>query len=132
MVDREKSAGSIQPGLPIQRKVPLPPSDENLRVILCRALQRGNVRLTTHFQERCSERDISTVDAERLIETGDLVAAPVYEEDYHSFRCEFRGRIDGKAWKLVVALDCDSDFCWAPRIILVTIHRSEMKRSKKK
>ena len=63
------------------------------------------------------------------METGTIIFGPDYDKGHHSFKYELFGKIDGKGWKLVVALDCASDFSESPRVSLVTIHRNSVKRA---
>ena len=133
MQNSKKAGESVGfPGLPTARVHPVPPSVANFREILMRAVETGRLHASGHFVERCYTRGFSTLDAEILIESGSLTEGPTYDPERHTFRCELQGSIDGKGWKLVVALDCDSDFCKSPRLVLVTVHRRDGRRSQNK
>jgi hypothetical protein len=92
----------------------------------------GSIGMTDHFRDRCRERDFTTLDAQELVENGQISNGPIYDSDYHTWKCEFVGRIDTKQWKLVIALACDSDLCEAPQVTLVTVHRSKVKGQESK
>lgn len=118
-----------RPGLPPSlRPHPHPPSAANFREVLARAAEMGRIQFSNHFSEQCSERGFSTLDVETLVETGNMIDGPSYDPTHHSFKCEIHGSVDGRWWKLILALDCDSDFCNAPRVVAVTVHRRERNR----
>lgn len=83
--------------------------------------------MTPHFSEQCMKRGFSTLDAELVIERGEVIGGPTYDEEHHSWKCEVFGKVDGKGWNLVVALECNSDFHEAPLITYVTAHRMRVK-----
>lgn len=106
------------------------PSQTNARALLIRALEMGRTDIRGHFSDRCDERGLSTIDAENLIRCGAL-GTPRYDIDYDNWVYEIVGRVDGKSWKIVVALDCGEDMWDAPLITLVTVHRVGGKRGKR-
>lgn len=119
-----------EPGQPAE--APAPPTVPNLQAILVRAFELGNIEMRHHFVEKCKERVFSTLDAEQILESGTIVSGPTYDEEHHSYKCELVGDIDGKPWKLVCALDCNSDFCSAPSVALVTVHRMSVQRVRRR
>jgi hypothetical protein len=126
-------AGGVVPGKPIPvSEHPHPPTVENLRLILLRSIEHGVIIPSDHFNSRCTERGFCWLDAEVLVEEGTIVSGPDYDPQFHSFQCEIEGRIDGKSWRLVTALDCNSDYLKSPRVILVTVHRSRPRRVQRK
>jgi hypothetical protein len=132
MVTKSKAGSVPAPGMPLAAPQPHPPTVENLRLILFRALEFGCVIPSIHFDGRSPERDFNSLDAEALLETGKIVEGPIYIPTYHSFQFEIQGRIDGKGWRLVAALDCSSDFIKSPRVLLITMHRRRMQRVQRK
>lgn len=129
-MSEKQEASQSSPGIPVA--VPHAPSVANLKAILLRSLEIGIIRPTPHFVERCRSREFSMVDAELIIEEGEIIAGPIYVAEHRSWRCEIFGKVDGRGWKLVVALDCDSDFCESPAVTIVTVHRIGVKRAKRK
>lgn len=124
MESKEKLSGTPFPGLPLPEVArPLPPTAENLKLILIRALRVGHTIPSSHFYKRCLEREFDLLDAEVLIEDGTITSGPTYDQDYHSFQVEIYGRIDGIGWKLIAALDCGSDFLNCPKVTLISVHR---------
>jgi DNA-binding transcriptional regulator YiaG len=93
----------------------------------------GRVYPTEHFTQRCDERTFTTLDAEILIETGVLSSPLSYDHEHNSWKFEISGTIDRKGWRMVVALDCGSDYVRSPRLSLVTVHRrnATMRRERK-
>jgi hypothetical protein len=75
-----------------------------------------------HFTERCGQRGFNSIDAEQLIRKGRIESSR-YDEDYHDWVFEIIGNVDGKSWKIVVALDCSEDVLESPVITLITAHR---------
>ena len=132
MGNEKMQAEVPRPGLPAEVKEPHPPSVPNLKVILLRALELGRVHPTEHFSCRCDVREFTSLDAEWLIEVGDITSGPTYDKEHHSWKCEISGTIDRKGWKLVVALDCGSDFVKSPRLSLITVHRRNAKRTQRR
>ncbi len=98
------------------------PSQFNARTLMVRAIEEGTTATMPHFTERCGQRGLSTIDAESLIRSGKY-SAPRYDEEYDNWVYEIVGRVDGKSWKIVVALDCGGDLSEFPRITLITAHR---------
>lgn len=113
------------PGVPVA--VPAAPSVPCLKVLLVRAIELGRVRMSQHFREQARDRSFSTLDAEYILEEGEVISGPLFDSDHFSWRCEMLMKIDGKGWKLVVALDCAADYCESPLIHLITIHRARNK-----
>ena len=111
-------------------EAPNPPSQPNLRVMLMRAVELGNVGSSRHFKEQCAQRGFVAPDAEELIETGEIIQGPEYDDDYHSWKCAIWGKVDSKGWKLIVGLDCASDLCKAPVLTLITVHQMGAERAK--
>lgn len=107
-----------------------PPSQTNARALLIRALEMGRTDIRGHFSDRCDERGLSTIDAENLIRCGTL-ETPRYDIDHDNWVYEIVGRVDGKSWKIVVALDCGEDMWDSPLITLVTVHRVGGKRRRR-
>ncbi len=104
------------------------PSQANARALLIRALKLGRTDIKPHFTDRCGERGLSTIDAENLIRAGKL-GTPRYDEDHDDWVYEVFGKVDGKSWKIVVALDCGEDMWESPLITLITAHRVGGKKS---
>jgi hypothetical protein len=98
------------------------PSQFNARTLVVRAIEDGRTATMPHFTERCGQRGLSTIDAESLIRNGKY-GTPRYDEEYDNWVYEIAGRVDGKLWKIVVALDCGGDLSESPRITLITAHR---------
>jgi len=121
-----------KPGLPSAKVNHAVPSIENTRDVVLRAFEIGRVTVSEHFDDRCQFRNFSTLDAQELVECGDVKKPIVYDPEYNSFKIEFCGKVDNRWWKLVVGVDCMSDFCQLPRIILITVHRLTYKRARKK
>ena len=92
----------------------------------------GTTFQSDHFNKQCSVREFSAVDAEFLIEQGEIMGGPIFDPEHQSWEYEFYGRVDGKGWYLVAALDCRSDLVACPRVILVTVHRLPRKKASKK
>lgn len=113
------------PGVPIT--APAAPSIPNLKVLLVRAIELGRMRISQHFRDQAQARDFSTLDAEQILEEGEIVSGPVFDSDYFSWKREVFLKLEGTGWKLVVALDCASDYCESPLIHLITIHRMRKK-----
>ena len=109
------------PGVP--STAPAAPSIPNLKVLLVRAIELGRMRISQHFRNQAEARAFSTLDAEQILEEGEIISGPVFDSDFFSWKCEMFLKIEGKGWKLVVALDCASDYCESPLIHLITIHR---------
>ena len=107
----------------------LPPSQTNARTLFVRALELGRTDIRPHFTDRCGERGLSTVDAENLIRYGAYGTAH-YDEDFDNWVYDIVGKVDGKSWKMVVALDCGDDMWDAPRITFITAHRVGGKRKR--
>ncbi len=56
----------------------LPVTLENLRSLLVAAVDMGRIHLTEHFKQRSRERQITTVEAERIVRNGDLTGSPFF------------------------------------------------------
>jgi hypothetical protein len=127
----DKSQPVPVPGSPLE-KPPVAPSLENCRELLRRAFFLGAVRMSPHFVKRCGERQFSMSDAYSLLENGIAHAGPEYDSEFHTWRCELVGKIDRKTWKIVVALECGIDLMAKPVATLITVHRSDARKNRRK
>ncbi len=69
------------------------------------------------------------MDAENLIRLG-VLGNPRYDEDYNNWVYEITGKVDGKSWKIVVALDCGEDMWESPLVTFITAHRVAPRRTR--
>jgi hypothetical protein len=120
------------PGLPIPlSKPPTGPTPENARLLLIKAIELGTLVHSPHFTDRCEFREFSAIDAETCIESGKIIGGPREDEEHRSWKYDFWTKIDGKGWKLVVALDWDIDLERCPQATYVSVHRLNAKRVKR-
>ncbi len=117
------------PGKPKDQVEPHPPTLPNVKLILVRALELGLVVPSHHFNQRCDCRDFTPIEADILIESGEIVGGPIYDKENHSWEYEIYGRVQGKSWYLVVGLDCGSDLARTPRAVYLTVHRWTSKQA---
>jgi len=112
--------------------VPVAPSLANLRAIFLRAIELGRVRMSQHFRDQSYARRFSTLDAEQILEEGEVIFGPIHDSAHGSWKCEIYSKVEGRGWNLVVALDCTADYCESPLLHLITVHRVGLKRAKAK
>lgn len=100
-----------------EREFPL--SLENARVLLLNALVGGKVHVTKHFRERGVERGFTTVDAERVIRSGNFACPPKFDEAHENWVFRIAGKCDTRNFEVRVALDWSEDLEY-PLAIYVT------------
>lgn len=107
----------------VQRRVgALPMSIDNLRKLLIRAVELGNLDITSHFKQRCLQRGFTTLDAENLIRSGLITVCekPWFDSENDHYRMTVRGKIEGKTLEIGIGLDPGVDY-QAPLISLTTV-----------
>jgi len=129
-----KAEATPIPGLPSTEPLhsPVPPSLPNLRALFLRAIELGRVRMSRHFRDQAAARSFSTLDAEQILEEGEIILGPQYQAEHCSWKCELHAKVDGRSWKLVIGLHCAPDLIESPLINLITVHRIVSKRAKTK
>lgn len=97
----------------IQKRVgALPLSIDNLRKLLIRAIELGNVDITSHFKQRCVQRGFTTLDAENLIRSGQVTVCekPWFDTECDHYRMTVKGKIEGRTLEIGIALDPSVDY----------------------
>lgn len=90
------------------------------RRILIRALEMGHMSLKPNFEERYDERCFTTVDAEMLIRHGTVIDEGRHDKDFDSFVFRITGKVDGRTWELLVALECEEDYWESPCVTIIS------------
>lgn len=88
----------------------LPLSLSNVKRLLIRALETGNIEITGHMKRRCGEREFTTVDAENVIRTGTICSKAQFDPEFENYRITVRGRIEGRILEIQVGLDPSVDY----------------------
>ena len=96
-----------------------PVSVENAHALLIRALEDGSAHITEHFKLRTTERNFTTVDAERIIRTGKIVGEPEYCPQFENWCFAVRGKCESRTLEIRVGLDFNMDL-ESPVMALIT------------
>jgi hypothetical protein len=108
---RDELAKASSRGLPI--------SKENLKRLVVRAIELGNVDITDHLRKRCAERQFTTVDAENILRNGTIVGPSWFDIEFETYRLTMRGKVEGKILDIGVAIDPSVDYEY-PLVSLTT------------
>jgi hypothetical protein len=102
------------------------------RRIMVRAFELGQMSTGPSFHRYSADCTFTTVDAEMLIRHGRIVDE-AYDKEFDSLVYYVAGRVDGRIWKLTVAIDCEEDYWDSPWITLMSAQQtSSPKRRGKK
>jgi hypothetical protein len=96
-----------------------PVSLENARKLLVRALEEGRTHPTDHFKKRARERDFTTVDAEHVIRSGQLMDEPDPCPGHDTWTFKLLGKCETRLLEIRVALSFKEDLD-SPRMFLIT------------
>jgi hypothetical protein len=106
-----------------QRRVgALPMSIDNLRKLLIRAVELGNLDITSHFKQRCLQRGFTTLDAENVVRSGQITVCerPWFDAENDHYRMTVKGKIEGKTLEIGIGLDPSVDY-QAPLVSFNTV-----------
>lgn len=96
-----------------------PVSLDNARKLLVRALEEGRTYPTEHFKKEGRERRFTTLDAEHIIRSGELIGNPEPCPDYDTWLFKLIGKCETRFLEIRAALDFKEDLD-SPRMFLIT------------
>jgi hypothetical protein len=92
---------------------------ENARRLLHQGIVQGRVHITDHIRQRAVERAFTTVDVERIVKSGNIIAVPQYCEDFANWVFRMQGKCDTRNLEVRVALSWAEDLT-DPLVIFIT------------
>jgi len=112
-----------------------PLSLDNGHLLLVQGIYKGRVHITDHFKKQSKERRFTTIEMERAIKGGRIIAPPEYCEEFKNWVFRVEGLCDTRQFEARVALDWSEDLD-DPLVVYITgIYKGDTRwqgKSKKK
>jgi hypothetical protein len=110
----------------------LPVSIDNARILIARALEVGRIQITEHFRQRARERKFTSMDAERVLKTGNIVGSPRYCPVYENWCFSVIGISGSRTLEVRVGIDFNLDLEFPVMALITGISKGEKWRGKLK